>query len=125
MHSPLIAPNVTYILLYFLLEWLSVKKFPFVMLDKPARNPGEDEETLCVGFASYWHWTQRSDCEPGNLSISYWQLSRIYAVLDQAENARRYGERCLEVSQGEGMLPFHLGYAYEALARRERGRGCP
>lgn len=93
------------------------------LLDKPIRTPDEEEEMLRLGFASYWHWTQRPDCEPGNLSISYWQLSRIYAVLGQAENARRYGERCLKISQGEGMLPFHLGYAYEALARAESVAG--
>ncbi len=93
------------------------------LLDNPACTQDKDEEMLRLGFASYWHWTQHPDCEPGNLSISYWQLSRIYAVLGQAENARRYGERCLEVSQGEGMLPFQLGYAYEALARAESVAG--
>jgi len=93
------------------------------LLDKPTRTPEEDEEMLRLGFASYWHWTHRPDCEPGNLSISYWQLSRIYAVLGQADNSRRYGELCLEISQGEGMLLFQLGYAYEALARAERVAG--
>ena len=93
------------------------------LIDKPIRTPKEDEEMLCLGFASYWHWTHRPDCKPGNLSISYWQLSRIYAVLGQADNSRRYGNLCLEVSQGEGLLSFHLGYAYEALARAESVAG--
>lgn len=95
------------------------------LLDKTTRTPDEDEEMLRLGFASYWHWTQRSDCKPDNLSISYWQLSRIYAVLGQADHARRYGELCLKISQAEGMLPFHLGYAYEALARAESVAGNP
>jgi len=43
----------------------------------------------------------------------------VFALLQQADNARHYGELCLEVSQKEGVLPFYLGYAYEALARAE------
>ena len=47
----------------------------------------------------------------------------IYAILGQAENARRYGQLCLEASQEEGVPPFFLGYAYEALARAEATGG--
>jgi hypothetical protein len=50
-------------------------------------------------------------------------VSRIYAVLGQADNARRYGELCLGVSQGEDIPPFYLGYAYESLARAEMVAG--
>lgn len=40
-------------------------------------------------------------------------------MLGQVENARHYGELCLQVSQAEGVELFALGYAYEALARAE------
>jgi hypothetical protein len=50
-------------------------------------------------------------------SISLWQVSRVYALLGQAENARRYAEQCLAVSDSPGLPSFCLGYAYEALAR--------
>jgi hypothetical protein len=53
------------------------------------------------------------------LSISYWQISRVYTALRQEDNARRYAQRCLEISQKEDVPPFYLGYAYEALARAE------
>ena len=111
-HSPTLDPQAAH-------HFFAVECFnqAWDLLDKTTRTPDEDEEMLRLGFASYWHWTRRSDCQPGNLSISTWQLSRIYAVLGQVENARRYAERCLQISQGEGLLPFHLGYAYEALAR--------
>lgn len=89
------------------------------LIENPDRTPQENEEMIRLAMASLYHWTQREDCTPTNYSISYWQLSRIYSLLNQADNARHYGEICLETSQGEGILPFYLGYAYEALARAE------
>lgn len=87
------------------------------LLDKADRTPEEDEQMIRLTLASSWHWTQREDCTATNMSVAYWQASRVYAVLGQADNARRYGQLCLDVSQGEA--PFYLGYAYEALARAE------
>ena len=69
------------------------------------------------------HWTQRPDCTSTNLSIGYWQTARIYALLGQAENARRYAQMCFEVSQQPGVKPFFLAYAYEALAQAEAAAG--
>ena len=62
-----------------------------------------------------WHWTQGSDCTPKNLSIGHWQLSRVYAMLGQGENALRSARMCLHYS--ESTSPFFIGYAHEALAR--------
>jgi hypothetical protein len=78
---------------------------------------------LYLSLASLWHWTQRQDCTPTNLSIGYWQVSRVFTLLRQADNARHYGELCLVETQKEGILPFYLGYAYEALARAEMVAG--
>jgi hypothetical protein len=91
------------------------------LIDKPSRTPAEEVEMVHFCLVSLWHWTQRTDCSRENLSIGYWQASRVYALVRQPENARRYGQLCLEASQGEG--PFFLGYAYEALARAERLAG--
>src|SRR4030042_4915474 len=88
-------------------------------IDKPGRKSNEGDMMLSLSLASLWHWTQREDCTPTNLSIGYWQVSRVYALLQQAESARRYGELCLEASGAEGVLPFFPGYAYEGLARAE------
>ncbi len=88
-------------------------------IDKPERTKSEEDTMLLLSLASLWHWTQREDCTPTNLSVAYWQVSRVFALLQQADNARHYGELCLEASQKEGVLPFYLGYAYEALARAE------
>jgi hypothetical protein len=92
-------------------------------IDKPVRTRDEDDRMLHLSLASLWHWTQREDCTPTNLSIGYWQVSRVFTLLRQADNARHYGELCLVEAQKEGVLPFYLGYAYEALARAEMVAG--
>ncbi|RPI35180.1 MAG: hypothetical protein EHM70_00470 [Chloroflexota bacterium] len=88
-------------------------------IEKTSRTPEEEEEMLRLCFASHYHWTQRPDCTASNLSIGYWPISRVFALLGQADKARRYAQRCLEASQSEGVEPALLGYAYEALARAE------
>jgi len=93
------------------------------LIDKAERSAEEDEAMLSLSLASTWHWTQREDCTPTNLSVSYWQTSRVYALLRQADNARRYAQLCLQASQGDDVPPFYLGYAYEALARAEAVAG--
>jgi hypothetical protein len=93
------------------------------LIDKAERTANEDEAMLRLSLASTWHWTQRADCAPCNLSVGYWQTSRIYAMLGQADNARRYGMLSLDQCRHEGVLPFYLGYAYEALARAEMTAG--
>jgi len=91
------------------------------LLDKPERTPEETEAMIACSLSSLWHWRQRPDCSRRNLSIGYWQVSRVYAVAGQAQNAWRYGELCLKASEGEE--PFYLGYGYEAMARAARLAG--
>lgn len=102
-------------------EYFSVECFnrAWNYIDKPVRTPEEDEEMIRLTLVSHWHWTQRSDCTPTNLSVGYWQTSRVYALLGQADNARRYGKLCLDISVSASLLPFYVAYAYEALARAE------
>lgn len=89
------------------------------LIDKTARTTDEDEEMLRLSLASTWHWSQREDCEASNLSVAYWQTSRIHAILGRPDEARRYALRALESAEPEGTDPFYLAYAYEALARAE------
>jgi hypothetical protein len=93
------------------------------LIEKPDRTPADDEEMIRLCLAAQWHWSQRDDSTPKSQSIGYWQASRIFALLDQADNARQYGLLCLEASQSPGVAPFYLGYAYEALARAEAVAG--
>ena len=89
------------------------------LIDKSDRTPEENEAMIRLSIASTWHWTQRADCAPTNLSVGYWQTSRIYALLGQADNSRHYGQLSLSALQGDDVPPFYRGYAYEALARAE------
>jgi hypothetical protein len=91
------------------------------LIEKTPRTPAEDELMRALSHASLWHWMQRPDVTERNLSIGYWQLSRVYALLGRAADAADYGELCLQHSRAEA--PFFLGYAHEALARAARVAG--
>lgn len=93
------------------------------LIEKQDRTPEEDEQMIRLNQASQWHWTQRDDYSRKNASIGYWQASRIYALVGEADNARKYGFLCLEASDSDEIEPFYLGYAYEALARAESVAG--
>jgi hypothetical protein len=89
------------------------------LIDKPSRTPEEDEEMIRLSLASIWHWTQREDHTPVNLSVGYWQLARIFALLQQPGNARHYALLSLNLLPSDEALPFYRAYAYEALSRAE------
>lgn len=91
----------------------------WTLIEKADRSPEDVEDMLLLAQASLWHWKQRNDCKPMNLSVAYWQLSRVYALADHYCQARLFGDKCLEVSEGNKIPPFYIGYAYEALARAE------
>ncbi len=91
------------------------------LIEKADRTPQEDEEMISRAQASIWHWGERADCDDTTRSVGYWQLSRVYALVGQAENARHYGQLSLKFAAED--LPFFRGYAYEALARAEMVAG--
>ena len=76
---------------------------------------------LHTAIASLWHWSQREDATPENLSVGYWQVSRVYNLIKQPNNARMYGLYALKHARDLGA--FLKGYAYETLARAEMGSG--
>ncbi|MBI3162818.1 MAG: hypothetical protein HYZ23_09920 [Chloroflexi bacterium] len=86
-------------------------------IDNPHRTPTDDLSMLQSAMTSLWHWTQREDAKPQNLSVGYWQVSRVFALMGQSDNARRYAE--VSITHSEGCPPFYAGFAYEALARAE------
>ncbi len=87
------------------------------LMEKSQRTAEEDEQMLRLSLVSHWHWTQRNDYTAKTQSIAHWQTARIYALLAQADNARRYAQLCLQASQSQDVPPLYLAYAYEALAR--------
>ncbi len=85
------------------------------------RSIEEDITMLHIAIASLWHWTQREDVKAENLSVGYWQVSRVYSLIKQPHNARTYG--LLALKHAEGLEPFFRAYAYESLARAEMQSG--
>ena len=91
------------------------------LMEKTNRTPEEDDQMILLSHTSIWHWMQRDDCQNSNLSVGYWQASRIYSILGRADEARRYAQLCFRHSQEE--VPFLRAYANEALARAEKVAG--
>ncbi len=90
-------------------------------IDNPHRSPNEELVMLQTAMTSLWHWSQREDSTPQNLSVGNWQVSRVYALLGQADNARKYAEVSLKLA--DGCEPFYIAFAYEAFARAEMVAG--
>ncbi len=87
------------------------------LIERSDRTPEDDEQMVHLAHASLWHWTQRPDCIDKNLSIGYWQISRVSLLVGDAVNARKYANQCLAKTPEDE--PFCLAYAYEALSRAE------
>lgn len=85
-------------------------------IDKAERIEEDVENMLLLANASLWHWKQRDDCKPQNLSIAYWQLGRVNCLAGDLRLARHYGKKCIDVSTKNGLDPFSLGYGYEVMA---------
>ncbi len=92
----------------------------WTLLDKTDRTEAEDREMLGRTLASLWHWRQRADHTPTNLSIGCWQAARVCALLGLSDLARQYADESLH---NAGDDPFCRGYALEALARAEAVAG--
>ena len=86
-------------------------------IDKTDRSHEDDLNMLHTAMASLWHWAQREDATAENLSVGYWQVSRVFCLIGQADLARTYGRMSLK--QAESLEPFFKGYACETLARAE------
>ena len=100
-------------------KWMAVEYFnkTWGFLDQQDRSVEDDEQMLLNALASLFHWTQRPDCTPENRSVGYWQVSRVYSVLNNGTESVRWAQKCLS-SAGESV--FNLACAHEALARGYR-----
>ncbi|WP_298867134.1 hypothetical protein [uncultured Gimesia sp.] len=87
------------------------------LLENKDRTPSENLEMISACQASFWHWTQYEGHTPLNISIAYWQLSRVYAMTNQPKLALSFASLCLKISQANELSPFYMAYAYESLAR--------
>lgn len=85
------------------------------LMEKAPRTPQEDLLMFETCMASIYHWRNSPDCTAKNLSVGYWQASRIAAMLGWSAEAARYAELCSQNSVG--LTSFYAGYAAEAASR--------
>jgi hypothetical protein len=93
----------------------------WTLIEKPERSAADDEAMILLSQASLWHWTERADCTAKNLSIGYWQASRIRSLVGHPAEAMRCARLSLEHSAA--LPPFYLAYAHEAVARAALAAG--
>lgn len=85
------------------------------LIESEHRSEDDDLEMLSSAIASLHHWRQVGEAK--NLSVSDWQVSRVFALLDHPNAARRFGRRSLRLAEEHSLGPFYEGYGHEALAR--------
>ncbi|MFO0782128.1 MAG: hypothetical protein U0636_00405 [Phycisphaerales bacterium] len=85
------------------------------LMEKAPRTPQEDLLMFETCMASIYHWRNSPDCTAKNLSVGYWQASRIAAMLGWSAEAVRFAELCSQSSTG--LTSFYAGYAAEAACR--------
>jgi hypothetical protein len=88
------------------------------LMEKPDRSAADDDEMLHGAHASRYHWGVVG--EPVHRARGEWQCSRVYTVLGRFEPALHHAGRCLALAVQNGLGPFDLGAAHEALARSYR-----
>jgi hypothetical protein len=87
------------------------------LVDQEERSDQEIAEMIHMAHASLWHWRQTGRATAKNFAVGTWQLSRVYAVAGNPDQARRYGQESLQLCRDHHLDPFYVAYAHEALAR--------
>jgi len=82
-------------------------------------NPTGEETSSLIELAhvAHWHWMQRNDKVPQNISVAQWVLSRAYAANGFGELALSYAQASLATIKDEDLLPSFYGYSNEAMCR--------
>jgi len=83
-------------------------------LDKVKRDAKDEQEMLHLAHASRYHWTFVGN--PSNFAVSDWQISRVYAALNEPHLALHFAKSALEIMQKNDLADIlHTGY--EGIAR--------
>ncbi len=84
------------------------------LLEDRNRDVAGDRRMLHLAHASRYHWALGGG--PKEQAIGDWQLSRVYASIDEPALALRFAEACVALCT-EHALSEVLPTAYEAMAR--------
>jgi hypothetical protein len=85
------------------------------LLDRSDRSPAEDLLMLADALGSAALWRRVDD--PRRHAISDWQISRVFAVLGDADWATRFARSGLDLCRTHDLGAFLEGYAWESEAR--------
>ena len=83
-------------------------------LDKRARDSREEQPMLHLAHASRYHWSYVGNAQ--NFAIGDWQISRVYADINQPHLALNFAKSALAICEKDN-LPKVIISAYEGLAR--------
>lgn len=101
-------------------RWFAVTCFnsTWDLIEKENRSAEDDREMVRRAATSHWHWTQREDYTPKNASIAHWLLSRVYALVGEADLAAKHGQASLDaIANADDVDDFFRAYAHEGMAR--------
>jgi hypothetical protein len=83
-------------------------------LDKKDRGADDEQQMLHMAHASRYHWGFVGTAS--NLAVSDWQISRVYAALNQPHLALHFAKSALERMEKNNLQEtLHTGY--EGMAR--------
>src|SRR5437660_11585404 len=82
-------------------------------LEQKNRSLDDDQMMLNLAHASRYHW--RLIGKPWNFTAGDWQISRVYAALNQSDLAVGFAKKALEISKNHN-LSEGLIFAYAGLA---------
>ena len=85
------------------------------LIEKKDRTPEDDARMIHQAHASRYHWGEIGTAL--NFARGDWQISRVYAILNQGEKALTYAKSCLHLCMEHELGDFDLAFAYEAAAR--------
>lgn len=85
------------------------------LLEKENRTEEEDYLMVHQAHASLYYWMIVGN--PSNIYNGEWQISRVYATLNNFDSCLYHALRALKICEENQMTGFDLAYAYEALTR--------
>ncbi len=83
-------------------------------LDKKGRSRDDEMQMLLLAHASRYHWGLVGTAR--NRMVGEWQISRVYAELDQPELSLNFAKAALDTCKKNSLSEF-LASNYEGLAR--------
>jgi hypothetical protein len=83
-------------------------------LDKKNRDTNDEQQMLHLAHTARYHWSLIGTAE--NLAVADWQVSRVYAAINEPSLSLRFAKSSLATMQKNNLSQI-LCTGYEAMAR--------